>query len=226
MYKYAEIYGGRVRDVRESYLDFTEFCSIWDPASFWLDVTGVTEIQVGWLIKSDEKIGTYFEAPPVFNDMDSLDVRRAGKLEILDKRFRDVLEDAYILSSLGFFANAGTRAKGDVDGIITQMEEESIDQKLFMDYNNVAQMITLEDAKTLRIEIIKNGEKIYFQKWALRDAIKTAQSIEELEGLDLSLYMYDFMEDKYLVGETPDASLTEDSSDAVVETTIESGNNA
>lgn len=226
MYKYAEIYGGRVRDLKESYLEFTEFCSIWDPASFWLDVTGVKDIQVGWLIKSDTRRGTYFEAPPVFNDMDSLDVRRAGKLEVLDKRFRDVLENAYILSSLGFFANAGTRAKGDVDGLITQMEEENIDQKLFMDYNNVAQMVTLEDVKTLRLEIIKNGEKIYFQKWTLRDAIETAQSIEELENLDLSLYMYDFMEDKYIVGETPDAPLTEDSSSAVVETTIENENNA
>ena len=208
MYKYAEIYGGRVRDIKESYLEFTEFCTIWDPASFWLDVTGVKDIQVGWLIKSDTRRGTYFEAPPVFTDMDSLDVRRAGKLEILNKRFKDVLEDAFILSSLGFFVNAGTRAKGDVDGLITQMEEERIEQKLFMDYNNVAQMVTLEDVKTLRLEIIKNGEKIYFQKWTLRDAIETAQSIEELENLDLSLYMYNFMEDKYIVGETPDAPLT------------------
>ena len=63
MYKYAEIYGGLVRDLKESNLGYTEFCSIFDPSSYWLDVTGVEDIDIGYVIKFTPELGTYFEAP-------------------------------------------------------------------------------------------------------------------------------------------------------------------
>ena len=209
MYKYAEIYGGRVRDLRESNLSFTEFCSIWDPTSFWLDVTGVEEIGIGWIIKSNVEVGTYFEEPAPTYTEETVESKRAGKMEILDKLFKDTLESAYIMSSLGFYANAGTRAKGDIDGLITQMEAENIDQKIFMDYDNVAQQVSLEELKTLQLEIIKNGESVYHQKWAIRNAIQMAETIEAVESIEVDIRMYNFIYNCFIGDEPVDDSIVE-----------------
>ena len=199
MYKYAEIYGGKVRDIKESNLTFVEFCSIWDPTTFWLDVTGVEEIGIGWVTKSNTEIGTYFEEPYIENTLEN---KRASKLEALDIEFKKALEKAFILSSLGFYANAGERAKGDVDGIIAKMEARNLETTNFMDYDDVLQVITLEEAKVLKLEIIDNGESVYNQKWALRNQINLATTIEELEAIHIELYMYDFISNS-LIGKEP-----------------------
>lgn len=194
MYKYAEIYGGIVRDLRESNLGFAEFASIWDPTAFWLDVTGLTDedIQVGWLLKADNERGTYFVAPEVQIDPESFEIRKAAKLELLSMAFQTVQETAYIVSSLGFRANAGTRAFRDVDGLIKRMKAENIESVMFRDYDNILQPITLEEAQTLELEIIKNGQSIYLQKWALEAEIEKATTVEELEPIQITFDMLDF----------------------------------
>ena len=199
MYKYAEIYGGIVRDLKESNLGFAEFASIWDPTAFWLDVTGLTDedIQVGWLLKSDPERGTYFAAPEVQVDPDSFEIRKAAKLELLSLAFQTVQETAYIVSSLGFRANAGARAYRDVDGLIKRMKAENLDTVMFRDFDNVLQPVTLDEAQTLELEIIKNGQAIYLQKWAFEDAIGKATTVEELDKIIISFDMLDFFSTPY-----------------------------
>ena len=198
-YKYAEIYGGKVRDLRESYLNYTEFCSIWDPTSFWLDVTGVEDIGIDWVLKSNEIVGTYFEQPKEITAEITLDTLKKAKLELLSKEFSNVQESAYIISSLGFRANAGQRAYRDVDGLITQMEEEQIEYVNFRDYDNIFQPISLEEAKLLKLEIIKNGQSIYLQKWNLENKINEAKSEDELKEIHPYFDMCDFFSLKYNV---------------------------
>mgnify|MGYP003291391367 CR=1 FL=1 len=191
MYKYAEIYGGKVRDIKESHLKFVEFCSIWDPRCFWMDVTGVDDIGIGWVMKSNSSIGIYFEEPISIED--NLEMRKNAKLELLTARFLAVVDTAYLISSLGFRANAGQRAKSDVDGLITSMEEENINIKNFRDYDNLIQELTLDELKTLRLEIIKNGEYIYYQKWEYESAIKNCETIDDVEDIIISFKMMDFI---------------------------------
>ena len=64
MNKYAEIYGGKVRDVRTSSMGHTDWCSIWAPTSYWIDVTGIADIQPGYIVQFDANRGTYFTPPP------------------------------------------------------------------------------------------------------------------------------------------------------------------
>lgn len=199
MYKYAEIYGGIVRDLKESNLGFTEFASIWDPTAFWLDVTGLTdnEIQVGWILKSDTERGTYFEKPEVTVDPESFESKQAALKERLAIAFDQVQQEAYIVSSLGFRANAGQRAYRDVDGLVKQMEAEGLETVDFRDYDNVFQPITLPEAKTLELEIIKNGQSIYLQKWDFEGKIADATTVEELDAISISFEMLDFFSTPY-----------------------------
>lgn len=199
MHKYAEIYGGIVRDLRESHLGFTEFASIWDPTAFWIDVTGLTdkEIQVGWVLKSDTERGTYFEAPEQMEDPESFEFKKSAKKELLEAAFQTVQNTAYVVSSLGFRANAGTRAYRDVDGLIKQMTTEGLETVNFRDYDNVFQSITLEEAMTLQLEIIKNGQAIYLQKWEFETKIEATTTVEELDALIIGFDMLDFFSMPY-----------------------------
>ena len=194
MYKYAELYGGKVRDIKESPLTFVDFCSIWEPTSFWMDVTGVDDIAIGWVIKSDSIKGTYFEKPEGEEEVDvnSLDYQKSLKYEELNKNFQDVQDTAFVVSSLGFVADAGNRANRDLSGLVKRMEAENIPYVDFRDYNNIMQVISLEEAKTLELEIIKNGQYIYSQKWEIERAIDDAASIESINKVVVEFRMLDF----------------------------------
>lgn len=196
MYKYVEIYGGKVRDLKTSHLKYVEFCSIFDPSCYWVDVTNVDNVAIGDIVKFSADVGTYFEKPkPIGVTLESV---RNAKLEMLDFMFKQQLEDASILSSLGVNMNAGTRAKNDVDGLLQQMETEGLTEIEFMSYDDIKVPVTYEELKTLQLEIIKNGHSIYNQKWAYRDAIKAATSIEELNGITIQFFMYDFINDRLM----------------------------
>lgn len=185
MKKYVEIYGGLVRDLKESNLGYTEFCSIFAPSSYWLDVTGVEDIDIGYVIKFTPERGTYFEAPEPSAGVETLETKRAAKLEMLAARFEQASTNAYVDSSLGFRADANETAYRDVDGLIVMLSGNEKMTIQFCDYNNLMQSLTLEQLKTLQKEIAQNGTHLYQQKWAFRDAIETAETEEALEAVTI-----------------------------------------
>lgn len=183
-YTYADIYGGKVRDIREFHLGYTEFCSIFDPASYWLDVTGVENVGVGYVIRFSPERGTYFEAPPLpETPEETLETKRAAKLEMLSLQFEQASEQAYIDSSLGFRADADETAYRDVDGLIVLLSDQPDQTVSFCDYDNLMQSLMLEQLRVLQKEIARNGTYLYQQKWALRESIESAESAEELDGI-------------------------------------------
>ena len=121
---------------------------------------------------------------------------RAQKLSQLDSSFKAWYQDgATVTTSLGFVADSDSRAIIDVSGLVTTLEaqpEESRTTVAFMDANNLAHQLTLEQLKTVQVEIIQNGQSAYQQKWALRTAIENAQSKEELEAIDIKFTAEDF----------------------------------
>jgi hypothetical protein len=196
MFKYAEIYGGKIRDIKESHLGFVEFCSIWDPTCFWYDVTGIDDIGIGYIVKSDTVRGVYFEAPPI-EDESSFEFKKAAKLEQLIKAFESIQETATVISSLGFIANAGIRANRDVNGLIKQMKADKTNTTEFRDYNDIFQVVTLAELELLEIEIIKNGHYIYKQKWDMERALYTATTVEDIDAIDIHFEMLDLFTTQY-----------------------------
>ena len=191
MYKYAEIYAGKVRDIKESHLAYAEFCSIWTPTAFWLDVTGVEEIGIGWILKANVEVGTYFEAPELPEE--TLETKKAAKLEELGVMFAKAEAEAYLTSSLGFVINAGEKANRDIDGLVKLMEAMPDMQTVdFCCYDNSFKSVTLADLKTLQVEVILSGNALYAQKWAFRNTINAATTKEELDALQIGFTFADF----------------------------------
>ncbi len=136
---------------------------------------------------------TYTEEPdpePALEDL------KSSKLSALERAFLQWYEqDAVVTSSLGFVADSDVRAVTDVSGLITVAEatpSESRTTVAFMDHNNEAHMLSLDQLKTLQLEIIQNGQSAYQQKWQIRTAIEEAADKDALDAIEIKFTGLDF----------------------------------
>ena len=126
----------------------------------------------------------------------SIDELKTEKLSQLDSAFLQWYEtDAVVTSSLGFVADSDARAMMDVSGLVTTLESQPAETRntvAFMDANNEAHLLTLEQLKTVQLEIVQNGQSAYQQKWTLRTAIEQASSKEELDAIEIKFTAEDY----------------------------------
>lgn len=126
----------------------------------------------------------------------SLEEVKSFKLQELERAFLQWYEaDAVVTSSLGFVADSDVRAVTDVEGLITVSEatpEESRSTVAFMDHENVPHMLSLEQLKTLHLEILQNGQAAYQQKWAIRTAIEGAETADAVNAVQIKFEGLDF----------------------------------
>ena len=111
-------------------------------------------------------------------EANSFPVRQAKALVQLNEDFAIVSERAHIVSSLGFTADANRIAKDNVQGLIEEVGEGTIQ---FCDYYNQFHELNKTQLETLKSEINQNGQNLYQQKWVYRTAI---EQCTDNEGLD------------------------------------------
>ena len=119
----------------------------------------------------------------------SIEELKTTKLTQLDSAFLQWYEtDAVVTSSLGFVADSDSRAMMDVSGLVTTLESQPAESRAtvaFMDANNQTHLLSLEQLKTVQLEIVQNGQSAYQQKWTLRTAIEQASTKEELDAIEI-----------------------------------------
>lgn len=126
----------------------------------------------------------------------TLNEARKEKMRALDSAFTSWYNDgATLKSSLGFEADSDSRANQDVNGLVTAAEAQATfaaDGLIFMDAKNVGHEVTLDQLKTLQLEIIASGNAAYQEKWKLRAAIEAATTKEELDAIEIVFQPLDF----------------------------------
>lgn len=126
----------------------------------------------------------------------TVDEVRQQKLQELDQKFLAWYEnDATVTSSLGFVADSDARAMMDTTGLVTTLEAmpaETRSTVAFMDASNTPHLLTLEQMKTVQLEIIQNGQSAYAQKWAYRTAIEAAETVGALNAIEIAFHGEDF----------------------------------
>lgn len=136
--------------------------------------------------------GATFEPVEPKKTLDELKSEKLSQLTILCHNFDDKLvnNDMYVISSLGFKVNADLRSQNNIKGLIAI----NADTVNFVDYNNEIHKLKASDLNTLLVEVSKNGENLYMQKWAYAEKIKTCKTIAELEKIDFNFVMLNFNE--------------------------------
>lgn len=127
---------------------------------------------------------------PVGAELMTLDEAKAAKIEELNAGLETARRDskANILSSVGFSINANTTANENIAGLIALLEATEKDSTSFMAFDNTLQTVTLEELKTMQLELVAWGQALYAYKWQVRSQIEAADDVETVMaiGIDYS----------------------------------------
>lgn len=109
----------------------------------------------------------------------------ARKLDELNAKLEETKTSsaAHITSSTGYVVNANTTAKQNIDGLITAMTAQNLSTVNFMTFDNTLAELTLEQLKTLQLELIGYGNNLYAKKWSLRAQIEACTTKEEVDAI-------------------------------------------
>lgn len=109
----------------------------------------------------------------------------ARKLDELNVKLEETKTSsaAHITSSTGYVVNANTTAKQNIDGLITAMTAQNLSTVNFMTFDNTLAELTLEQLKTLQLELISYGNNLYAKKWSLRAQIEACTTKEEVDAI-------------------------------------------
>ena len=118
--------------------------------------------------------------PPTLEDA------RATALAKLAAAFAAAESSGKVMSSAGFVIDATERSNRDIDGLIISMEATSTPETTFCAADNSFHTVTLEQLRTMRLEVIAYGQALYTRKWTLRTAIESAQSVEAVQAVEIS----------------------------------------
>ena len=115
-----------------------------------------------------------------------LEESRAAALARLNVAFAAAEASGKVMSSAGFVIDATERSNRDIEGLITIMEATSTPEAAFCAADNSFHTVTLEQLRTMRLEVIAYGQALYARKWELRAAIESAESVAEVQVVDIN----------------------------------------
>lgn len=116
----------------------------------------------------------------------TLEEAKEAKLAELTSAFDTAAQNAHIMSSVGFEIDANETANRDINGLIVVMEARGKENELFRAYDNTFHEVTLDDLKTMLVEISEHGQKLYARKWQLEVSIQAATTAEELDAITIT----------------------------------------
>lgn len=117
-----------------------------------------------------------------YNKLENVISRKLGELNLKLEETK-ASSAAHITSSTGYVVNANNTAKQNIDGLITAMTAQNMTTVNFMTYDNTLAELTLEQLKTLQLELISYGNNLYAKKWSLRAQIEACTTKEEVDAI-------------------------------------------
>lgn len=104
-----------------------------------------------------------------------------------DRYEQNKCDEMYVISSLGFRANADRRSLQNVENLI-RLGQETV----FKDYDNQFHSVSIQDLETLLMEISANGSNLYNQKFQMQMAVMNFTTLEQIENFEIQFTMMDF----------------------------------
>ena len=128
-----------------------------------------------WQAKKDEQEQQQQQEQ---EDWEKFENCQSRALTQLNEDFETAKQRAHLKSSLGFTIDANSTAKENVQGLIEEVGESTVQ---FCDYYNQFHELNKSQLETLKSEINQNGQALYSQKWQYRTAIEQCSDYESLD---------------------------------------------
>lgn len=132
-----------------------------------------------------------------YDENEQFEQAKTAKLEELSRISHqysayDCPVDMYIVSSTGFKVDADVCSQTNMQGLVLMLEPGQTTQ--YKDFYNEFQEVSREQLETMIVECKQNGLNLYQQKFEYEAQINAAQTIEELDAIELVFEMMDFTE--------------------------------
>lgn len=140
-----------------------------------------------WVIRDTLGIEEFVSYVPTLEEV------KAQKLSELSSnagRFENnKCDDMWVISSLGFKANADRRSQQNIEGLIKVLGDN---KTMFKDYDDEFHQLGVAELQTLLIECIQNGLNLYSQKFTMQVAISGMETVEAVNSFEIRFEMADF----------------------------------
>lgn len=113
-----------------------------------------------------------------------LDYKKSVALQALSRKFSARVSTATIESSLGFVVDADILSLTNVQQLLFVMENTDKETVEFCDAENNLHTLTLADVQTLEKEIAPVAVELRAWKFGLRERIRGAVTVEEVEAIE------------------------------------------
>ena len=179
--RFAQPLYGKIIYIYETDLEKDQLATIFDPSTYWIDVTGL-DVEVGYILEYVEGGGLRFVPPP--NDAPlSLEETKANKIALM-KAKRDA-EEVKPIAYKGNLFDFDDKARDRINSAIIALSitGQSIE---WTTANNTNVLVTADDLRSVIAAVAVRSNKLHNAYRTAKEKVLEATTKEEVENVVLN----------------------------------------
>lgn len=177
--RFAQVLYGKVLYIFETYLNQEDLSKIFDPKTYWVDVTNVP-CEVGYIQSFKEGIGIIWEAPPASTPtLEELKILKIERLKI-ERDLREVDKIVYNDNIFDFDDKARERmriARAD-------LMSSKVSERLWTCADDKVVSLSVLDFDNINSLAATRSEQLHFQYRKLKIVVQQCEALEALEHIN------------------------------------------
>lgn len=189
--RFAQPLYGKIIYIYETDLEKDQLSTIFDPSTYWIDVTGL-DVEVGYILEYVEGGGLRF-VPPPNNEPMTLEETKANKIALM-KAERDNREVA-VIDYKDITLDYDDKARERMRIAQQALEDNNIESQLWTCANNVQVLLTVQDFKNINTLAAQRSGALHVQYNKLKEYINSLTTIEEVDAVTFDTEVPEATED-------------------------------
>lgn len=189
--RFAQPLYGKIIYIYETDLEKEQLATIFDPSTYWIDVTGI-DCEVGYILEYVEGGGLRFVPPPNDGPL-SLEETKANKIALM-KAERDNREVA-VIDYKDITLDYDDKARERMRIAQQALEDNNIESQLWTCADNVQVLLTVQDFKNINTLAAQRSGTLHVQYNKLKEYINSLTTIEEVDAVTFDTEVPEATED-------------------------------
>ena len=189
--RFAQPLYGKIIYIYETDLEKDQLATIFDPSTYWIDVTGI-DCEVGYILEYVEGGGLRFVPPPNEGPL-SLKETKANKIALM-KAERDNRETS-IIEYKDITLDYDDKARERMRIAQQALEDNNIESQLWTCADNVQVLLTVQDFKNINTLAAQRSGALHVQYNKLKEYINSLTTIEEVDAVTFDTEVPEATED-------------------------------
>lgn len=177
--RFAQPLYGKIIYIYETDLEKGQLATIFDPSTYWIDVTGI-DCEVGYILEYVEGGGLRFVPPPNDGPL-SLEETKANKIALM-KAKRDA-EEVKPIAHNGNLFDFDDKARDRINSAIVALSTtgQSIE---WTTADNTNVLVTADDLRGVIAAVAMRSNELHVKYRELKEQVEACTTNEQLEKID------------------------------------------